>query len=406
MKTALAIISVILFQSQGVSQSPKPFVLRGSMQGKDTGIVYFFLYHTPGLDSCFLKKGHFIFKGEIAEPILAYITTIPPGSQATRSDISGDFYIEPGEMNLLLNRDYTDIQLTGSATDLDRQHLMQLQLPIRRVIQRWGDSLDIVRDLQKEAKKDDSDSTIWIHLKSKGDSIYFGRIDPLYKQLDKIDSAFIIEHPNSFVAADMLSKTKKTEINFPSLAWLYNRMPETLKGSVPGKQILKKIQEEETVPIGGYAHNFIATDSKGREINLTDFKGKKYVLIDFWASWCGPCREMTPTLRTAYQQYKTELEIISISDESKEGEWKRAIAQDGMSWPQILENDQVVVKNPSGKSISETYGVLSIPTFILLDKELRIIKKFGGGFSAESNEQLKSELNSVLGTTTKKPPFR
>ena len=117
------------------------------------------------------------------------------------------------------------------------------------------------------------------------------------------------------------------------------------------------------------AFNFSGITSTGQSINLTDFRGK-YVLLDFWASWCHPCRKFNPELIKLYNLYKLEaIEFIGIaSDVGKEKKWKEAISKDKISlWPQMLDDN-----------IAIEYSVYSIPQLILIDPSGKIINRFGG----------------------------
>lgn len=133
------------------------------------------------------------------------------------------------------------------------------------------------------------------------------------------------------------------------------------------------------------AYNFSGINSTGQIIKLSDYKGK-YVLLDFWASWCRPCRAFNPDLVKLYKLYKSEqIEFIGIAhDVGKENKWRTAILKDNISiWPQILD-----------VNISSEYSVYSIPVMILIDPSGQIIHRFGG--MAQSKQKLKSVLENIF----------
>lgn len=139
------------------------------------------------------------------------------------------------------------------------------------------------------------------------------------------------------------------------------------------KAIIGMINETKKVAVGQKFVDFTMQDPSGKEISLSDFAGKgKYVLIDFWASWCGPCIKEMPTLVEAYGRYKGKnFEIVGVSLDDKNGasQWKAAIKRYNMTWPQMSD----LQKWDSQARI--LYGFNSIPHTVLLDPNGIIIAK-------------------------------
>lgn len=131
--------------------------------------------------------------------------------------------------------------------------------------------------------------------------------------------------------------------------------------------------EYSNVPLEEYAPAFSILDSSGNIIRLSDYKGS-YVLIDFWASWCGPCRENNPALGSLYRKYKAEgLHLLSISVDTDPGKWKRAIIKDEMHWPQGTD-----LKGKDG-GVALQYGIIAVPIYFLISPEGKVVLKSLGG---------------------------
>lgn len=144
---------------------------------------------------------------------------------------------------------------------------------------------------------------------------------------------------------------------------------EEFKGIKPEIRTMleEKIKRMDAYRIGGDAPKFTQNDTEGNPISLEDFKGK-VVLLDFWASWCGPCRRENPNVVKVYEQYKDKgFEILGVSLDKDKGRWVDAIAKDNLTWPQVSD-----LKGWSNE-VGKMYGVSSIPHTVLIDEEGKIL---------------------------------
>jgi thiol-disulfide isomerase/thioredoxin len=357
----------------------KEFVLKGKIAGLDSGFVhlYYEFNKTPIRDSVRISAEGFLLKGLLEYPTRATFSIF--GDFVTAADSNQiNFFIEPSPMELKSSaNNLNDFTLTGSATDTDRLRLARLEKPM-------NDSLKPLTEqswyIYKQYKKavNDADSA-----KAKEFNEQLNIVSKqqyrLWDRKKHIDSAFIVQNLHCFVAADMIWRNyvRFKAIHFPSLENLYHEFPEWLKDTRQGQAIKYKIEQEYALTNGKPAPNFITKDLQGNTISLSDYKGKKYVRLDFWASWCGPCRQITPYLKELYAEYAPKgLEIISISGDKEKKAWLKALKEDKMPWPQIIVNVQAMPVMPADKLISEIYFVQYIPTLVLIDKEQKIVKKF------------------------------
>jgi len=144
------------------------------------------------------------------------------------------------------------------------------------------------------------------------------------------------------------------------------------------RQLVNKVNATKRIAIGAVAPGFISTDTAGNKIDLKGDRGK-YTFVEFWASWCPPCREESPTLVRLYNAYKDKgFTILSVSIDKNTAQWKNAIRQDGYIWENVCD------LNGYGGPTAALYTVTAIPNSFLLDKNGRIIAKNLRGKDLES----------------------
>ena len=147
----------------------------------------------------------------------------------------------------------------------------------------------------------------------------------------------------------------------------YGKLTDRVKKSAPGLALKKKIEEMEQVNVGGMAPNFKLTTPEGKELSLYDLRGH-IVLLDFWASWCGPCLAEVPNLKAIYEKYHSKgLEILGVSLDEKEAAWKGAIERKGLSWKHV--SSLKGWKCP----IAQRFKVTGIPRMYIIDAQGKII---------------------------------
>ncbi|MBO9633327.1 MAG: TlpA family protein disulfide reductase [Chitinophagaceae bacterium] len=204
------------------------------------------------------------------------------------------------------------------------------------------------------------------------DTISLRRILPeLYKldqRTDSLENDFIRNNPDSDMSLQLLYR-KRNSISTRSLEQFYNNFSERLKSSDHGQQLAGKIKAGNATQLNMPAMDFTLNNLDGKPVSLASFKGK-YVLIDFWASWCVPCRKESPFLKAAYAKFRSrDFLILGISVDIDEDAWKAAVAQDQLNWPQLREE-----KGMKGRTAT-MYGVSAMPSNFLIDPQGQIIAK-------------------------------
>jgi peroxiredoxin len=198
---------------------------------------------------------------------------------------------------------------------------------------------------------------------------------------------FISTHPDSYVSLYTLFSYMSL-LDPQVLETTFNGLSERLRNMEDVKGITRYIAISKRTAIGQPAINFTQNNTEGIPVSLSSLKGK-YVLIDFWASWCGPCRKESPHLVKAYNKFKSRnFEIIAISLDDNKEKWLKAIKDDGLSWIHVSDLKQS--KNAVGNAVGMEYGIRHIPTNLLLNPNGIIIAKNLRG------EALEKKLDEIL----------
>jgi peroxiredoxin len=215
------------------------------------------------------------------------------------------------------------------------------------------------------------------------------------KEQDEFDStagndreksiAFVHDHPHSLVSVYVLSVYASTW-GKDTASMLFNRLPENLKNTAYGKDVAMFIALNQNPKLGEKYIDFTQKNAEGKNVSLSDFHGK-VVLLDFWGSWCAPCRANNVELVKTYDEFRSQgFEILGVAADGDKAAWLAAIEKDGMNWPNVTD-----FNGPKNKA-ALMYGINKFPTNYLIDKKgvLVAMDLYGDDLRTKLREMLPS----------------
>jgi thiol-disulfide isomerase/thioredoxin len=377
MKHFFTISAVIIFFIQGcqspnsqktIATSDSTYTITGKISGLDTGWIYLLNRQSEPrqFDSVRVNNGIFTFTGKADSPQFCLLGI--PNAEHEKEYRLG-FFVENGQMNISGKKDSIDkASITGSATEDEYQSFLA--------------SRKFLDDEENNLEK------LYDSVKTKGDKRMTDSLEKIFGQFSDKEKSFIKEyvkkHPASYVSALEVYQNFSYDPDAAQLDSIYNNLALSIQNSHYGKKIKDVLDIAKKLAVGNAAPSFAQNNVSDKPISLASFKGK-YVLVDFWASWCGPCRAENPNVVKVYQKYHPKgFDILGVSLDEKKDKWQEAIKKDNLNWMQV--SDLQGWKN----SVAVLYGVQGIPMNFLLNRDGKIIAKGLRG------DDLEKKLDEVL----------
>ena len=306
------------------------------------------------IDTAVIKDGKFEFQGKAGEPEMH-------GIQVEGIQNKSYVILESGEINIEIDKDSIfKNKLTGTYNNEQLTAFNDLSAKISKKVRAFEKNNTQKLILAQNAK----DSATIKSLQAQ--------YQDLQKELETSTFKYIEEHPKAFVSALLIqSMFNIFDPPMDRIEKYYAALSPELKKSKVGRDIEKKINEFKVVQVGRRAPDFTAPDPNGKPVSLKQSMGK-LTIIDFWASWCGPCRKANPELVALYREFHDKgLNIIGVSlDKPGQADrWKEAIAKDGLTWTQVSN-----LKEWSDP-IAAQYGVQAIPAMFLVNEHGVVVAK-------------------------------
>ncbi len=343
-KIIIAVLLTSLIWSCKTSSEETPgFNINGTVTGFQDSII-FLKKREAGkwvtIDSAVVKNDTFTVKGRIEQPEMCYLLN-------EKENFLVPLYLENSTITIIADvKNPENVKITGSKAQDEFDSY-------NKEVKTYNDKLKDLYQQYSDAQK-------------KGDNALTEKIDSSYSAVDKEKTEFtkgyIGSHNKSIVIPYILYRELSYTAGIDELDSLLSLIDTSLSVSPYYKILNERIQILKNVAVGKKAPVFTLNDTTGNPVSSAQFQGK-YLLIDFWASWCRPCRVENPNNVKLYADYKDKgFEILGVSLDNDRNAWVKAIKNDNLTWTQV--SDLKGWNSSAGK----LYGINSIPHTVLIDK--------------------------------------
>lgn len=333
------------------------FTLTGTVKGLENGKTVTLerqdeVLGMVAVETVKIENEKFSFKGKALEPSIHFIQV---------QDIQGKvaFILENGKINFTIYKDsVAKSTIGGTKNNEDLQNFNSAAMKVQKKMQDFQ-AANMKKMQDAQASNDEATMNALMD--------EFGKMQ---SEIMAMTASFPEKNPKSFLSVLFLDNMfNQPDVDIEKIKTVYNGLDASLKATKPGKTVKSKIDNFKSIAIGSMAPEFSAPNPDGKVISLKESLGK-ITIIDFWASWCGPCRKENPSVVALYNEYHSKgLNIIGVSLDKDAAKWKEAIAKDNLTWNHI--SNLKFWSDP----IAELYNIKSIPATFILDANGKIIAR-------------------------------
>ena len=340
------------------AQTPIPFVVKGKIGNLNAPAKIYLQRGREVMDSATFVNGTFELKGTTDVPRSADLAIKRDGKVGSIFGPQDNtrIFLEPGPVVLTSPDSLKHARVTGGPVTADDQRLQAALKPV----------LDKMAALGAESRKVPAEQRKSPEFAER----LKAQFDAQIKDLAQASREFIKANPASWVSLDALLSMQMMAVpQYAIEGPLYNALTPTLQNSPQGREYGELMQGLKAVAVGAVAPGFTQKTPAGKVVSLADYRGK-YVLVDFWASWCGPCREENPAVTKVYTDFKGrnfDILAVSLDDEKGREKWLKAIADDHLAWTQVSD-----LRGWQNEAATR-YHVRAIPQNYLIDPSGKIV---------------------------------
>lgn len=359
------------------ASAQQDYVIKGKVGTLNAPAKAYISYRLNGanqLDSSNVENGEFSFQGTVEDPTSAVLVLAHKGEPVMQLETPDllPVFLEKGEINVQSGDSLAKATLKGTALNEDQAVLNKAMSSVK------GDEAEVMA--MYYGASDEKRAT------EEFQKEFQQRYEAFQTKQEDIIDGFIKENPKSLVSMYTLRSSVDPARDYEKAQQLYSALSTEVQGSKIGAEYGALLNVAKGTSIGSAAPDFTMNDTAEKPVTLSSFKGK-YVLIDFWASWCGPCRQENPNVVAAFNRFKEKnFTVLGVSLDRPNGKeaWLKAIQDDELAWTQV--SDLKFWDNEAAK----LYGVRGIPANFLVDPEGKIIAKNLRG------EDLHNKLQELL----------